>query len=31
MVVTKTLNKTKHHVELGRRDLQGFLIGDIEE
>jgi alpha-L-glutamate ligase-like protein len=31
MVVTKTLNKTKHHVELGRRDLPGYLIGDIEE
>lgn len=31
MVVTKTLNRTKHKVELGRRDLQGYLIGDIEE
>jgi alpha-L-glutamate ligase-like protein len=31
MVVTKTLNRTKHHVELGRKDLQGYLIGDIEE
>lgn len=31
MVVTKTLNKTKYHVELGRRDLPGYLIGDIEE
>jgi alpha-L-glutamate ligase-like protein len=31
MVVTKTLNKTKHHVELGRKDLQGYLVGDIED
>ncbi|NCN03902.1 MAG: hypothetical protein GW942_02410, partial [Candidatus Pacebacteria bacterium] len=30
MVVTKTLNRTKHHVELGRKDLQGYLIGDFE-
>lgn len=30
MVVTKALNRTKHHVELGRKDLQGYLIGDIE-
>lgn len=31
MVVTKTLNRTKHHVELGRKDLQGYLVGDIED
>lgn len=30
MVVTKTLNKTKYQVELGRKDLQGYLIGEIE-
>ncbi|MCL4208292.1 hypothetical protein KJZ63_01490 [Patescibacteria group bacterium] len=30
MVVTKSLNKTKYQVELGRRDLQGYLIGEIE-
>lgn len=28
MVVTKRLNRTKHKIELGRRDIQGFLIGD---
>lgn len=31
MVVTKALNRTKHRVELGRKDLQGYLIGDIDE
>ncbi len=30
MIVSKRLNKTAHKVELGRRDLQGFLIGEIE-
>lgn len=30
MVVTKSLNKTKYQVELGRKDLQGYLIGEIE-
>lgn len=28
MVVTKRLDRTKYKVELGRRDTQGFLIGD---
>ncbi len=27
MVVSKRLNKTKHKMEIGRRDLAGFLIG----
>lgn len=27
MVVSKRLNKTKHKIELGRRDLAGFLVG----
>ncbi|PIR58789.1 MAG: hypothetical protein COU69_03695 [Candidatus Pacebacteria bacterium CG10_big_fil_rev_8_21_14_0_10_56_10] len=27
MVASKRLNRTKHQIELGRRDLQGFLIG----
>lgn len=31
MVVTKALNKTKYQVELGRTDLQGYLIGDLDE
>jgi alpha-L-glutamate ligase-like protein len=31
MMVSKRLNKTKHKVELGRQDLQGFLIGTLEE
>ena len=31
MVVIKKLNKSKHKVELGRMDLQGFLVGDVEE
>lgn len=30
MMVSKRLNKTKHKVELGRQDLQGFLIGTTE-
>ena len=30
MAVTKRLNRSKHKVELGRRDTQGFLIGDEE-
>jgi len=32
MIVVKKLNKTKHKIELGRKDIQGFLIGndDIE-
>lgn len=31
MMVSKRLNKTKHKVELGRQDLQGFLIGNVEQ
>lgn len=31
MMVSKRLNKTKHKVELGKKDLQGFLIGTSEE
>ena len=30
MVVIKRLNRTSHKVELGRRDVQGFLVGDHE-
>lgn len=30
MLVTKRLDKTRHKIELGRRDTQGFLIGDEE-
>ncbi len=30
MVVTKRLNRSKHKVELGRNDLQGFVVGDLE-
>lgn len=30
MVVTKRLNRSKHGLELGRRDTQGFLVGDEE-
>lgn len=30
MVVIKKLNKSKHKIELGRMDLQGFLVGDME-
>lgn len=31
MVVIKKLNKTKHKIELGRKDLHGFLVGSTEE
>lgn len=31
MIVTKKLNRKKHKVEIGRRDMPGFLIGEIEE
>jgi alpha-L-glutamate ligase-like protein len=31
MVVIKKLNSSKTKVELGRKDLQGFLIGDSHE
>jgi alpha-L-glutamate ligase-like protein len=31
MIVTKRLNRTKHKVELGRRDTQQFLIGEVGE
>lgn len=31
MVVLRRLNRTKHSIELGRRDLRGFLVGDLEE
>jgi alpha-L-glutamate ligase-like protein len=31
MVVTKRLDKRKVKVEIGRNDLPGFLIGEIEE
>jgi alpha-L-glutamate ligase-like protein len=31
MVVTKRLDKTGYKVDLGRRDIGGFLIGEIEE
>jgi alpha-L-glutamate ligase-like protein len=30
MLVSKRLNRSSHQMELGRRDLQGFMIGDIE-
>ncbi|GIK83606.1 MAG: hypothetical protein BroJett025_02280 [Patescibacteria group bacterium] len=30
MIVVKKLNKLKHKIELGRKDLQGFLVGDDE-
>jgi len=30
MVVSKRLNKTNYKVEIGRRDLPGFLIGEVE-
>ncbi|MBP7740655.1 hypothetical protein KA089_00545 [Candidatus Woesebacteria bacterium] len=29
MVVIKKLNKSKHSIELGRIDLQGYLVGDV--
>ncbi|MBU1967148.1 hypothetical protein KKH50_02550 [Patescibacteria group bacterium] len=28
MVVIKRLNRTPHKIELGRKDVQGFLVGD---
>ncbi len=31
MVVTKKLNRTPYKVELGRNDIQGFLIGESDE
>ncbi len=31
VVVIKRLNRTSHKIELGRRDVQGFLVGDDEE
>lgn len=31
MLVGKRLNRTKHKIELGRRDLQGFLIGNMDD
>jgi alpha-L-glutamate ligase-like protein len=31
MVVTKRLNTTKHKIELGRNDLQGFVVNPSEE
>lgn len=30
MVATKRLDNKKHNIELGRKDTQGFLIGDDE-
>jgi len=31
MLVTKRLNKGRHRVELGRKDLEGFLVGTENE
>lgn len=31
VVVIKRLNRTSHKIEIGRRDIQGFLVGDEEE
>ena len=31
MLVTKRLNKGRHRVELGRKDLEGFLVGTDNE
>ena len=31
MVVIKRLNRTPHKIELGRRDVAGFLVGDNEQ
>lgn len=31
VVVIKRLNRTQHKIELGRRDVQGFLVGESEE
>lgn len=30
MVVIRRLNRTSHKIELGRKDVQGFLVGDNE-
>ncbi|MEN8252857.1 MAG: sugar-transfer associated ATP-grasp domain-containing protein [Patescibacteria group bacterium] len=30
MIVSKRLNRSKHDVELGRKDTEGFLIGEKE-
>lgn len=30
MVVSKTLNKNKHQIEIGRNDLKGYLVGEGE-
>lgn len=30
MLVSKKLNKGKYRIELGRKDTQGFLIGELE-
>ncbi len=30
MLVSKTLNKSKYQVEIGRNDLKGFLVGEAE-
>lgn len=31
MVVSKRLNRHKYQVELGRKDMQGFLVGETEQ
>jgi alpha-L-glutamate ligase-like protein len=31
MIVSKKLNKAKHHLEIGRNDLSGFLVGDTTQ
>jgi alpha-L-glutamate ligase-like protein len=31
MMVVKRLNRAKHNLELGRKDLDGFLVGDVEQ
>lgn len=30
MIVSKRLNRTTYKIEIGKQDLQGFLIGEIE-
>ncbi len=30
MVVTKRLNKSTHKIEIGRNDLRGFVVGEME-
>jgi alpha-L-glutamate ligase-like protein len=30
VLVSKRLNRTTHQMEIGKRDLSGFLIGDVE-